>query len=312
MKITEEMKQKARQADIVKVCRDLGEILIPENPSKGEWRVKNKQGLIICQNYYYWHGSPYGNGKLEGQPPNTSNNTLSFVIYYFGMRFTNAVIYLNGGFNLSQAHATYQKAQAKPIIAPQKAPDNARIIRYLVQERGLDEEIIYETIEQGLLYQEGEHNNCVFVCKDLAGAITGYEVKGILKTKFQRNYGSGLFTLKIGEPQDLWVFESAIDLLSLYEMGKIAGDLGNCLMLSMGGLSKTNEIRGIALQLKAKNQNSTVHIATDNDTAGREFGDYFKEQNTDLNVSLHIPKTIKGNNFKDWNERLIFKKFGKN
>ena len=225
------------------------------------------------------------------------------------MRFTNAVNYLlNGGFSLSQAHATYQKAQAKPIIAPPKATDNAKIIRYLVQERGLSEEIIYEVIGQGLLYQEQDSNNCVFVCKNSLGTITGYEVKGILKTKFQRNYGSGIF---IGEPIDLWIFESAIDLLSFYEMGKKAENLDNVLLSSMGGLSKAEKIRQIALQLKAKNQNSTVHIATDNDTAGQEFGDYFKEQNTDLNVFLHIPKAIKGNNFKDWNERLIFSKFGK-
>ena len=309
MKITEEMKRTARQADIVKVCRDLGEILIPENPSKGEWRVKNKQGLIICQNYYYWHGSPYGNGKLEGQPPNTSNNTLSFVIYYFGMRFTNAVIYLNGGFNLSQAHATYQKAQAKPIIAPAKATDNKRIIRYLIQERGLDEKIVYEVIDKGLLYQEAEHNNCVFVCKNSAGTITGYEVKGILKTKFQRNYGGGIFNLVVGEPIDLWVFESAIDLLSLYEMGKKAGDLDNVLLSSMGGLSKAEKIRQIALTLKAKNPNSIVKIAVDTDKSGTDFANSFAERNSDLNVIILTPSSTKGKSFKDWNEKLVFKKF---
>ena len=311
MKITEEMKKRARQADIVALCYAMGEELFDEG--NGNWRIKDKDGLIIKENYYCLHSS--FDRKLEGQPPNTSNNTLSFAMYYYGMSFRKAVIFLNDDRFQRYSHSapsissakSPDKDKANQIVAPAKDTDNNRIIRYLIQERGLDEKIVYEVINKGLLYQEAERNNCVFVCKDLAGTITGYEVKGILKTKFKRNYGSGLFTLKIGEPLDLWVFESAIDLLSIYEMDKKAdvGQLDNVLLVSMGGLSKANKIKEIALQLKAKNKNSTVHIATDNDTAGIEFGDYFKEQNTDLNVSLHIPKK----NCKDWNELLIFKKF---
>lgn len=314
MKITEEMKRTARQADIVALCQLMGETLFIENEAKGEYRIKGANGLLIWKNCYYWFGSPTGDGRLEGQPPNTSNNTLSFAMYYYGKSFREAIILLCESKLSStplkiQAQA-YKKAQAQQIVAPAKAIDNKQIIRYLIQERGLDQEIVLEVINKGLLYQEAEHNNCVFVCKNSAGTITGYEVKGILKTKFQRNYGNGgIFNLVVGEPINLWVFESAIDLLSLYELGKKAGDLDNVLLSSMGGLSKAEKIRQIALTLKSKNPNSFVKIAVDNDKSGTDFADSFKERNTDLNVEITTPKSIKGNNFKDWNEILVFKKF---
>ena len=313
MKITEEMKRKARQADIVQFCQEMGETLYCESESKGEYRIKDCDGLLIMENFYYWWGSPTGDGKLEGQPPNTSNNTLSFAMYYYGMSFRQAVMRLTESkysLSKSQAQAIYQKAQAKPIISPAKAPNNAEIIQYLTTQRALDKAIVLEMIELGLLYQEAEHNNCVFVCKNpLNNEITGYEIKGILKTKFQRNAGSGLFSFAIGEPLDMWIFESAIDLLSLYEMGKKAGNLENVLLVSMGGISKAEKVRQIALNLKAKNQNSTVHLAVDNDKAGINFCENFKNQNPDLTIVEHIPRAYKGTDFKDWNERLVFQKF---
>ena len=85
MKITEEMKRTARQADIVALCQLMGETLFIENEAKGEYRIKGANGLLIWKNCYYWFGSPTGDGRLEGQPPNTSNNTLSFAMYYYGM-----------------------------------------------------------------------------------------------------------------------------------------------------------------------------------------------------------------------------------
>lgn len=314
MKITEDMIRKARQADIVQLCREMGEVLIPENPAKGEWRIKGKQGLIICQNYYYWHGSPHGNGKLEGQPPTDANNTLSFGIYYFGMRFTNAVIYLSGGnFTAHDTQATYQKAQAKEIIAPPPALNNDRIIEYLTTKRKIDEKIVLEAIQRGLLYQEKSNNNCVFVCKDLNGVITGYEVKGILSTKrFWRNYGNGVFHWLNGEPKKLFVFESAIDLLSFYELESYKKIVKNALLCSMGGVAKMEQVKQIATSLTTNNEKFKTYIATDEDKAGDNFWESFKTQNPNLKaVGVSVRNLYKLENdltIKDWNDYLIYKK----
>lgn len=307
MKITEDMIRKARQADIVQLCRELGIAIIPENPAKGEWRIKNQQGLIICKNYYYWHGSPYGNGKLEGQPPTDGNNTLSFAIYYLKMKFKNAVDYLaNNTFTLPD-QTTYPNARSKEIIAPEKAPNNDRIIKYLTKDRAISEEIVIDLINKGLLYQEQGYNNCVFVCKNPStGEITGYEAKGILKTKkFQRNYGSGIFNFAVGgvaENKKLFVFESAIDLISYYELHP--NSTKNSLLCSMGGVGKAEKIRQIALELKANNPDLWVVILTDNDEAGNAFFDNFQERNPDLTVKTKNPSQ----ECKDWNEYLVLKR----
>ena len=316
---TEEMK-KARKVPLVYVCREKGIELAIEKAGKGkfglgEWRVKGGNGLCICDNYYYWFGSPLGNGILNGQEGNSSN-TLTFCTEYLNMRFKEAMQFLlslaDNDFSPSAvANKALEKQSANEIITPKKAPNNSKIINYLTVERGLKKEVILDLIDKGYLYQEQNKNNCVFVCKNFSNnnEVMGYEIKGILKDKrYYRNYGSALFFISKGNPISLTVFESAIDLLSFYQFYNKWKD-DNFLLCSMGGVAKYKLVREIALSFKNKNGSCSVKIATDNDVAGENFYEEFLSKNQDLKIFRRKPIYENENahlnkSFKDWNELL--------
>lgn len=313
MRLNQEDIEKARKASLIAVCKSFNQVLIPHH-KKGEYRLfseKYSEELIISGNQYWFEdkGQRLEKKGLEGQRLNDENNTLSFCVYFYKMPFAEAVNYINARNFPIVDNSKTNSTTSKTLIAPPQATDNFKIIQYLKQERKIAEEIVVEAINKGLLYQEQGTNNCIFVCKNRQEVITGYEVKGILKTKrYFRNYGNGIFNWLIGEEfKQLFVFESAIDLLSFYELEKGKKRLNNSLLCSMGGLVKGRQIRDIALTIKAEE----IFIATDNDEEGNSFYSTFKAQNPSLKIiGIGISGTYKDNSFtgKDWNEYLVYKK----
>lgn len=309
MKLPQEMIVRARQADLVAFCRSMGEKLEMENPAKGEWRISGKQGLIIQQNHYYWHGSPNNGGKLSGQGDNDNNNAISFVMHFYKFDFKKAVNALVPFASPDAKVFSPKNTEAKKIIAIEAASNNEKVIDYLTKTRCISEEIIIDAIQNGLLFQEKGKNNCVFVCKNSLGVITGYEVKGVLDIPFKCNYGSGIFNWLVGEPKKLLVFESAIDLLSFYEIAFNYGDVNNALLCSMGGLSKAEKIKQIALKLSENNPDFEVKMLVDNDKAGENFfNNFYKRNNKNFKIGYATPQSKDNKIFKDWNEFLVHRK----
>lgn len=295
-------------ADIVAVCFARGEKMQVLNYNEGKYKIKGEGGLCVWN--HPTRGGEYclhtGGTKhqLNGQNPNDKNTVITFCMVRYGMSFVEAVRYLNQpefqGKSITKHYLrekiTYSNFQNLPVGEEINNPakNNDKIIHYLSAERKINKAIIQEFLDTRLLYQD-KRNNAVFVCKNDKGDIIGYEIKGTVKDKpFKMCKGNAVFTFQCGssEPKGVIAFESAIDLMSYYELHK--EKLTHHLLLSMGGCRY--EI--LEQVLNSKTNDFIVAIATDDDKVGNEFIDIVRKQKPNHKIVRLKPK----NN--DWNDDL--------
>ena len=152
--------------------------------------------------------------------------------------------------------------------------------------------IIFSLIKQGKLYQD-TNGNCNFVITDWSEKPIGEEIVGTGDTRYKlisTHSGYG-FHITYGDPSDILYFESAIDLLSCYQIHQ--DKFTHHLFVSMGGLNSS-----VIHELYRLKPNLKHWLCVDNDTAGMNF---IAEMNKEIR-GLHTfqpPKT-----YKDWNEYL--------
>lgn len=295
----------AYMADIVAVCFARGEKMQVLNYNEGKYKIQDEGGLCVWNDpekggvYCLHTGFQH---KLSGQNLKDKNTVITFCMVRYGMSFIEAVRYLNQpefqGKTITkhylQEKITYSNFKNLPVGEEINNPanNNDKIINYLSVERKIDKAIIQEFLDTRLLYQD-KRNNAVFVCKDDKGDIIGYEIKGTVKDKpFKMCKGNAVFTFKCGEPKGVIAFESAIDLMSYYELHK--EKLTHHLLLSMGGCRY--EI--LEQVLSSKTNDFIVAIATDNDKVGNEFIDTVIKQNPKHKIVRLKPKK------NDWNDDL--------
>ena len=169
----------------------------------------------------------------------------------------------------------------KKIIIPEKASTNKDVIEYL-KNRGIDEDIILDCINQKLIYQENKTNNVVFVGYDYdhnikyAGCRSTNEKRIMRDAKGSSKEFSFRLLSKI-KNNTLHIFESSIDLLSYATLLKLKGyDYQNQNLLALAGVYQPgNNIEQSKVPIAVKNflekntniKNIVLHF--DNDRAGR-------------------------------------------
>lgn len=289
--------QAARQADIPELCQRLGIEIEPEKYGKeNEYRIPGHGGLLVCNNGYYQHGNP--DGRLDGQPEDAKNNAISFVMYFCNQTFSQALdTILGNGYNNYTRHdsaAGYKPEQKHAEITqiPEKSDNYRNVMAYLCQTRGLSAATVQECIDRGLLYQDAR-KNAVFVCRDEQGQVIGYEIKGTnSNVPFKGTRGNAVFRFACGTPTGVIAFESAIDLLSYYDINR--QQLTHHLLLSMGGCRHE-----ILEQVLSAHPDYAVGIATDNDEQGNRFHQTFRENHPNFKIFRVMPKFGK-----DWNDTI--------
>lgn len=104
----------------------------------------------------------------------TGGDAIAFLQEFCGKDFREAVNYLLE-FNGHRARASpvpHQPSPAKkerPAFAlPSAAPDQRHVFAYL-RKRGIAPQVIQSFIQAGLLYEDADHHNCVFVGRDGGG-----------------------------------------------------------------------------------------------------------------------------------------------
>ena len=104
----------------------------------------------------------------------TGGDAITFLQEFCGKDFREAVSYLLE-FNGHRARASpvpHQPSPAKkerPAFAlPSAAPDQRHVFAYL-RKRGIAPQVIQGFIQAGLLYEDADHHNCVFVGRDRGG-----------------------------------------------------------------------------------------------------------------------------------------------
>jgi len=311
---TEEQIARANETDLASFLNAQGERLIK---SGREYRWQAHDSLTVRKNKWFRHSSSRG-----GYP-------IDFVMEFYGKTFTESVKMLTGeepAGESGSAQAVWKgkkkKADASGNCGSEKAgtadpagiseehagdlqeqqfrlpvpnDGNGKVIRYLTEERKVDEEISAFFISKGMIYEDAEHHNAVFVGRDGNGIPRYAAVRGT-EEKFRmdiagsdKSYG---FSYQ-GRGDQLFVFEAPIDMLSFISLYRKDWKERN--YVSLGGISE----KAILRILRERKDIRKVFLCLDSDEAGQEGCNRIAEILPDsLSVTQLIPVA------KDWNDVL--------
>lgn len=166
----------------------------------------------------------------EGQ----GGDAIAFLRHFCGMSFHEAVSYLLA-FNCYPRPIQQSRPpllQERPVFAlPLPHRDNTRVCSYL-HRRGIAPGVIDGFIEAGLLYEEAERHNCVFVGRDRAGKAV-FAAKRATLGSFKGDVAGSDKRIAFRLPCDaaldtVYVFESPIDLMSWFTLHGPANAIALC------------------------------------------------------------------------------------
>jgi len=250
-------------------------------------RCNQHDSLIIKdKSQYYWFS------KSE------SGNPINFVQNHYNLDFKEAMLKLLE-FNNVPYESPYNEYKFKDEnterVFTVSTKNIERAYGYLCKKRGIKKSIVDELIESNhliMLTETSNHYpNIGFRIFGPNGKESGYELQGTLdKRRFKsciadkegKNYG---FNINIGEPHMALFFESAIDLLSFYQLKKF---------------DKKIELKDVIVREMKEDFNiQAVVMCVDNDTAGDKFKKKIEESGIKFKT-IDVPR-----GFKDWNEYLL-------
>ena len=201
----------------------------------------------------------------------------------------------------------------KPVTAfvlPKRNGNNMRVTDYLMQ-RGLSRTLIEKCIAEGLLYEDTRHN-CCFVGKDQNGIAKYAMLRGTMPDStfcidVRGSNKEYAFHFSAGDSNTLYLFESAIDLLSYCDLHKNPD--GH--FLSVGGVyqpNKHNVQNKLPLALShylSRHEGITqINICFDNDDPGRIAAEAIRKLlQGEYDVKLMPPEVGK-----DYNDQLIMER----
>ncbi len=282
-----ELIKKARQTNLGEYLIYRGEPIIKNGT---RYRHLKHNSLVFTKNSFYWNSK------------NEKGNSIDFLMTFYGMDFLSAVNEL----------LTYLNISPQVIDVPPKKVDfqfsklcldvsNKNVIEYLANIRMIERKLIIDLVQNGYICQESGTNNILFTMYDEQHTIVGAEVhgstsdrrfKGIYKNS---KYGYG-FNIVYDKPENIYFFESAIDLISFIEIAlRNHKSLSQKCFVSMGGL-KDNVIKKMTSIYCSR-----IVLCVDSDIAGKNFV---------KNIKKIYPKAreIYPPMYKDWNEYLQNKK----
>ena len=165
--------------------------------------------------------------------------------------------------------------EKKPFALPKKNEDMRRVYAYLLKARFLDREIVNAFVRSGLLYEDAEYHNAVFVGVDENGIARHAHKRGTYSDSgFKGNVDSSNpdYSFHHIGKSNRHVFEAPIDMLSYLSLHK-----ENWQEHSYVALCSTATYGAMHI-LKANPQIDTVITCLDHDSAGIEGNYRLKEQ----------------------------------
>lgn len=282
-KLFAELLEKVRQADLVPYLIRRGEQLKQEG---SEYRVLNYGGLMVKGCKWHWWSA----GK--------SGKAVDFLVEVYGLTLAEAVEELlqcspASEQSLSSGQVNVSVSSQNGLKMPSRACNDKRVIAYLCK-RGIDYSVVIGLLKANKLYQDC-NGNCCFVMQDWKGSTIGAELHGTGDTRFKQStrHTCHGFYLVCGNPLGAMFFESAIDLLSYYQLYK--SSLKHHLLFSMAGLNDS-----AVFEYHRSNPEKKICICCDNGQSGDDFIERIKKSVPD--VLVHRPSGLK-----DWNEALTKK-----
>ena len=168
-----EVVAKAKEKDLLTYLKNLEpEELV--HISRGEYTTKTHDSLKISNGKWHW----FSRGIC-------ARTALEYLIQVKEFSFVEAMQKLVGqGEYHAPVFTNYeQKRKSDMLTLPKKVSDASLVKRYLIS-RGIDESIIQECTDSGLIYQQVIRNNVIFV---------GFDEYKNPRYAFVRGIGSGRF-----------------------------------------------------------------------------------------------------------------------
>ncbi len=322
----------ARSRDILDVANELSMELVQ---SGRDYRWKEHDSMVISpeKNMWNWFSRHQG------------GDVIALVQTMREVNFNQAIDFLNDGTFKEFTHVERVQDPFTYYLQPYEQPFEAAR-NYLKEQRGLSDETIDFFLEKGVLAQANAKVNgsiepvVVFKSFDFSGEIVGATLQGIEENweKWpERGYAKNIVRnsdgitgmhVDIGQPNRLIFAESAIDLMSYYELNR--EKLQDVRLVSMDGLKESVVGRHLAqlqadisgrplrwthdqlaegLQTAIDNNFFTdgkhanwITLAVDNDEGGRNFISSLREKGAVVIEALP-PERIPGEK-SDWNDTL--------
>lgn len=210
-----------------------------------ERKIAGGYGGLFVNDKVFYHNSENEGGDI-----------IKFVQKYQGMDFRRAVNHILGlyddniDFSVFKNKVTnYEKKEREPMVMPKLDTDTSISFNYLVNDRGIDADIVNDAIEKGSVVQVvTEHKeyifkNCGFVGFDKDNKPSYCAIRGVKDSndfKFRQDiknsnkeYGFKIY----GNSNRVFVFESPIDALSHATLFKLNNlDYTQDTRISEGGL----------------------------------------------------------------------------
>lgn len=293
MKINQSLIRQARQSDLKTFLETKGYEFIRNGKS---YRCKEHSSLIITNNMFFWNSK------------SLSGNAIDFLVNCLNYTFKDALEALTNTDLSIQKQKNFQKLPTSKSSKNYSITKNNinRAYAYLSKKRLINNSIITQLVESNHLKMiestKYKHTNIAFTIFDEFDNVLGYELQGTLdKVKFKgitedTQYGYGFNLRTSNKPNRAFFFESAVDLISFYQLYKT--HLEDSILISMAGL----KINILKHTLEAFKIVSKPFICTDNDVASINF----KKALTDSDISFK-DVLIPNNQCKDWNEFLKIK-----
>ena len=236
----------------------------------------------------------------------TGGDAITFLQRFCNKSFQEAVEYLldyHGRARDSPVRPT-RPIQAKeeriPFILPPANTDHRRVFAYL-RKRGIAPQVIRAFLRSGLLYEDAQHHNCVFVGRDAAGTPRFASCRGT----YDRN-GPGFkgdvagsdkrIAFRLPSKPDLdWVlvFEAPIDLMSYLTLHRQVASSAIALCGLYEGALDT--------YLRDNPHIQRIALCLDVDGPGQAAAEQLRAKYEGMGYAVKIQRPPRG---KDWNEYL--------
>ena len=259
--------------------------------SGDEYRWKEHDSVTIKNNKWYQHSQSRGGKAVD------------FLMEFYGFSFTRAVeelinekgVYPMSNDNYKEIDLP-QVSQKKEFVLPPKCGTSENMKKYLSEIRGIDPFTVSVFESCGLIYEDAEHHNVVFVGTDNNDVPKYAALRGTTE-KFRMDAAGSdkayAFSIRKVDDDRVFVFEAPIDLMSFIDLyfGKKA--YPNC--VALGGVSPA----ALERFLKDNPNACRVFLCLDNDEAGNKACDSIAKQLGRQYSVTRISPTMK-----DWNDML--------